>query len=276
MKRKTNVFGNSDDDTDEEPTRKEVAPKKKFKIPSIDQSDVHQPPDEPDEDYMNFVADEEEHEPSDKSRPVFDDNKLNRSLFLEKHKSMGLSIMEKMGYKVGSSLGQSESALKEPVKVTARQGRRGIGGEVKPYEYKEEEVENLKLKLTACKKQRVESREIMRMMKLAFELSGQYDEFLDGKDLEEIDTLWRPYAYSMQRQSEMKKVQSKESKSRALARWQSTEETEIEDREESSSRLLDYLRGSHNYCWYCGVHYSDKDDLEEHCPGKGRDVHLDS
>ncbi|RCK67570.1 hypothetical protein Cantr_02801 [Candida viswanathii] len=276
MKRKTNVFGDSDDDTDEEPTRREVLSRKKFKIPSIDQPDVHQPPDEPDEDYMNFVADEEEHEPSYKTKPGSDDSKLNRSLFLEKHKSVGLSIMEKMGYKVGSSLGQSESALKEPVQVTARQGRRGIGGEVKPYEYKEEEVENLKLKLTASKKQRMESREVMRMMKLAFELSGQYDEFLDGKDLEEIDILWRPYAYSMQRQSEMKKVQSKESKSRALARWQSTEDTEIEDLEETSSKLLDYLRDSHNYCWYCGVHYSDKDDLEEHCPGKDRDVHLDS
>ncbi|KAG4408722.1 hypothetical protein JTP64_002028 [Candida tropicalis] len=286
MKRNINIFNNSDDesDSDNSPSRAPIT-KKKFKIPSIDQIDVQQNSGvAADQDYMSYIPDDDGDGDDDdglkqnanQPKSVANENKMNKSLFLENNKSVGLTIMERMGYKVGNTLGKSnERAIMEPLKVSVRTGRRGIGGDIKPREYKQEDVEKLKLSLVSSQKQRNDTKEIMRIMKLAFELSGEYDEFLDGKDVEEINMLWKPYVYFMQHQKDKRKVQSKESKSRTLSQYHSSpQDNEIDDPGETLSKLLDYLRERHSYCWYCGVKYANEADLNQHCPGKERSVHL--
>lgn len=276
MKRNINIFGDSDneDETDSR-SSKPFIPKKKFKIPSIDQTVIQQDSNISDLDYTTFVAEDVLPQTPSRSEPEARGNKLNKSLFLEKHKSVGLTIMEKMGFKVGDTLGKSEGAITEPINVSRRLGSHGIGGELKSNEYKEEDAEHLKLKLTSANKRRIESSEIMKIMKLAFELSGEYDQYLDGKNIEEINTLWKPYAYVLQRRFDMKRIQSKESKSRTLTQYKSLHGvTEYYHSEETLLALVDYLRNNHHYCWYCGIKYSDQSDLEQHCPGKEYDVHL--
>ena len=51
-------------------------------------------------------------------------------------------------------------------------------------------------------------------------------------------------------------------------------EREVENTEQTLSDLLNYLRGTHNYCWYCGLKYNDQNNLLANCPGKTRDIHL--
>ncbi|KAF6063704.1 hypothetical protein FOB64_005330 [Candida albicans] len=59
--------------------------------------------------------------------------------------------------------------------------------------YKQEDVENLKLNLANSNKQRIELRDLKKIMKLCFELSGEYDKYLEGEDITEVNSLWQPY-----------------------------------------------------------------------------------
>lgn len=34
-----------------------------------------------------------------------------------------------------------------------------------------------------------------------------------------------------------------------------------------------YIRKVHNYCYYCGIHYENQQDLEDNCPGISEDLH---
>jgi hypothetical protein len=45
--------------------------------------------------------------------------------------------------------------------------------------------------------------------------------------------------------------------------------------DEMLSILTGYLRTEHLYCVWCGITFSDAEDLNGHCPGKGRDDHDD-
>ena len=45
--------------------------------------------------------------------------------------------------------------------------------------------------------------------------------------------------------------------------------------EEMLSILTGYLRSEHLYCLWCGITFSDVEDLNSNCPGPTRDDHDD-
>ena len=47
------------------------------------------------------------------------------------------------------------------------------------------------------------------------------------------------------------------------------------DSEEMLSIITGYLRTEHIYCVWCGIAFSDLDDLNTNCPGNSRDDHDD-
>ncbi|XP_036346200.1 G patch domain-containing protein 11-like, partial [Rhagoletis pomonella] len=42
---------------------------------------------------------------------------------------------------------------------------------------------------------------------------------------------------------------------------------------EKLEMLTSYLRTSYKFCFWCGVHYKDQEDMSTNCPGEGRDDH---
>lgn len=55
---------------------------------------------------------------------------------------------------------------------------------------------------------------------------------------------------------------------------ESDEEDEIEYTiAESVEMITSYLRTSYTYCFWCGVHYNDLEDMTTNCPGELRDDH---
>ena len=45
--------------------------------------------------------------------------------------------------------------------------------------------------------------------------------------------------------------------------------------DEMLSMLTGYLRSEHLYCFWCGITFSDVEDLNSHCPGGTREDHDD-
>lgn len=42
---------------------------------------------------------------------------------------------------------------------------------------------------------------------------------------------------------------------------------------ERLSRVLQYLRDEHHYCFWCGTQYRSADEMAEECPGPDEDMH---
>ena len=42
---------------------------------------------------------------------------------------------------------------------------------------------------------------------------------------------------------------------------------------ERLSRVLEYLRSEHHYCFWCGTQYRSADEMAEECPGPDEDMH---
>lgn len=269
MKKRLVLFDDSDDNSETESDKLKLKSRKKqFKIPEYPQPPSF-PVNEQNEDYMKYQLQDDKHEEPTESAI----DKKDCSLFLNPSTSIGLSIMERMGFKIGNALGNSATAIKEPIEVSLKSGRQGLGGGFKPLQYKQEDVENLKLNLANSNKQRIELRDLKKIMKLCFELSGEYDKYLEGEDITEVNSLWQPYVkiYVLKQQSAA--VGSVKAKFNAVETLQLFER-EVENTEQTLSDLLNYLRGTHNYCWYCGLKYNDQNDLLTNCPGKTRDIHL--
>ncbi|CAX43959.1 conserved hypothetical protein [Candida dubliniensis CD36] len=269
MKKRLALFDDSDDnsETDSEQSKLKLK-KKQFKIPEDLQSPSLAENDQ-NEDYMKYeLRDDIDIESTENAS-----NKKERSLFSDPSSSIGLSIMERMGFKIGNTLGNSATAIKEPIEVSIRSGREGLGGEFRSPSYKQKDVENLKLNLANLNKQRRELKDLKGIMRLCFDLSGEHDDFLDGKDLSKINNFWRPYVKIYLAKEQSQTVGSSKAKFNAAEALQLFEQ-EVENIEQTLSDLLNYLRVTHNYCWYCGVKYIDQNDLLVNCPGKNRDIHL--
>ncbi|EGW33019.1 uncharacterized protein SPAPADRAFT_49944 [Spathaspora passalidarum NRRL Y-27907] len=205
------------------------------------------------------------------------ENKINRSLFTnQSSKSIGLSIMEKMGFKVGDSLGvNNNNAIKEPILIQKRTHRIGLAvgqNKTEPMPtYSKEKVDDLKKRLVNHSKQQVEIKEVRKIMKLCLEMSGEYDKYLEDSDIDGVNELWRPYLIESESSRQRYKFTTVKEKTKQIP---TTIVDLVEDLEQRSSRLLDYLRDTHSYCWYCGTKFNDQVDLVTNCPGRSRDVHL--
>merc|ERR1712059_26163 len=53
------------------------------------------------------------------------------------------------------------------------------------------------------------------------------------------------------------------------------EEEELFSPSEKLEMLVTYLRTEHLYCLFCGISYEDTEDMEQNCPGPGREDHDD-
>ncbi|KAK4201305.1 hypothetical protein QBC40DRAFT_198816 [Triangularia verruculosa] len=95
------------------------------------------------------------------------------SLLSSKPQSKGLAMMAKMGFKPGSTLGSSTSGSAEPIRVSIKEGKEGIGLESERKRKLRELVENMEKTEKKQKVEAVDYRERMRKEREEQRLEGQ-------------------------------------------------------------------------------------------------------
>lgn len=227
-------------------------------------------------------------------------------------KSKGLSIMEKMGFKVGDTLGvdsRNEKALLEPITISPHVKNLGLG--TKPAkatintEYDEigtnagvtethewEYRSRLNREREDCKNIKI----IHTMQKYCYDLTNEVD-FPGGKmpdirnvNPSDVNVLWRGYVIYIQKLlNEMEglhedKTAKEEPWTHDLRSTSENDEGKGDDDDELSlfeelntseklGRLHSHLRMTFNYCFFCGARFDDQEDLFENCPGLTEEDH---
>lgn len=285
MSKRPNVFGSSSDSEDDttRQVKRRLVKKKLFKPGHESALDtlltpVMETEDESESDNYQIF-------PISKSDSIAHSPSINTSLFQSNSNSMGLSIMQKMGFKVGDSLGINNSTTVEPIKVVQRESRSGIGS--KKIHPKEEVLitsADLDKFRELTGKQQVEKhteRLYKKLMKVCYEMSGE-----DNLDVSEVNPLWKPYVLERNQIERAKQMKSKIIQIENDIENENGEEDKRKENEAESinnylgdekkddnfisgeiTNLLVYLRSSHNFCYFCGSFYDDAIELQNKCPG---------
>lgn len=254
------------------------------------------------EDYTEMELNEE--------KPKIMSNLPKLSLENPMENSIGLKMMQKMGFKLGDTLGKTNDAghLVEPLKVTPRLGRKGIGAThgggkttqrfhpASVQEYRE----SAKDKHEAARKKKT----LVQLQKFCFAESGdEIKVFENTATIEEVNVMWRKIAIdSVQRKAkrtllfdEEEKTQGLKSPKKGDSDCQKAPENSLkvsaEPKMEESAQspdflqleslpvsdqlqaLLIYTRDTYFYCPYCSVKYDSPKDLEN-CPGPNESDHI--
>ncbi|KAL8585400.1 hypothetical protein ACOMHN_063178 [Nucella lapillus] len=199
----------------------------------------------------------------------------------------GFSLLQKMGYKPGMSLGKKGTGRVEPVPIQLKTDRGGLGKEA---ESKRKAAEMQAMRSTmAVKRQRVE-----RKQKESFvqQMSSQFASKTVGKDLQTsrtachhmdtedgftnpVESFYWPHNWW--RLEEKPAEDDSEAEDEAHSLPEEIEETEWQaltmTDEEKLEALTEYLRSIYFYCNWCGTKYEDTDDMEANCPGDTADAH---
>lgn len=318
-KRKPNAFAysfDSDSDSeDEQPTNKLI--KKPKKLPSfltdpnygsINQSekeDSDSPLDKEDE-YMNFRLEMTDNsKPSERSgkhnplkynemQRISREQGLSQSLLYSQTKdapkSIGLSIMEKMGYKVGTSLGKNQDIIKEnhePIPIMVKSDKLGLGSSLQKTQENKTDINSKVIKeyrqtISSNQDSNKIENAIYKIRRLCFEFSGDSDVFYYDREnfnIMEVNSLWRPYIIDYIKKNEQQSEKSKivyianevptqsNTKLSQLRNLDEVDDDELYDKEEMLNLLLNYIRTNFYYCWYCGCRYDTYEELEKNCPG---------
>lgn len=265
-KSRSSIFGE-----DDEPNATRVI--KKRKLPRAISAEPSNKPEETTvDDYMNYPL-ETPQEVSTQPQPH------EVSLFKSKQKSIGLSMMEKMGFNANAD------NIQQPVAVTMKRDRKGIGASTVAVIARDNRKETYKsyvgrLKETMSKK-KLEN-QIHKLRKLCYDMSGEHDMVLDNAlEASETNVLWRSYAEGQQQKEQQQKhhrtrIDTERFEQPLDSVLISRPDFEIIDTADTLVDLLQYLRNEHSYCWYCGIRYNDEQDLKENCPGVLEEDHLTS
>ncbi|KAI9494462.1 hypothetical protein BDB00DRAFT_818143 [Zychaea mexicana] len=223
---------------------------------------------------------------------------LKRNLEEDKN-NKGMQLLMKMGFKKGMKLGKSEGGLEKPLEVELKQGREGLGmAEARKRALEEEEERE------AAKRPHIDPDEYRELMANKAKESKLHRrstaaaaicERLDIENGIESNILWIfcPKDEEQQQHTGDGDLTEQEAKGYALTEQAGEDEDEEEEKEEEElpypkeeveelrslpldkrlTRLVDYLRDKHSYCFWCGAKYDNAQDLAENCPGPGEDDH---
>lgn len=258
-----NVFASdSSTESDDDIPIKTVA--KKFTIPS---QSVDVQNDDSDDDYMLFKLLGAEGLEKYEYKRTIESSILNED-------SVGLSIMMKMGFKIGDTLGRQgkENAIKEPISVKVKRDRVGLGGntfisftEGRPVSINEYRSHALE-KHAGAKNRRI----LAKLQKFCYERSGDDEKVLLGeKSVTQVDEMWRSQAIEKPDNSWVRLFAEKDPP-KLQVELGAFQELSVEDQ---LGRLVAFSRKAFFYCAYCGICYTDKQDLESNCPGPSEADH---
>lgn len=314
VKRCLNVFGSSSDsDTDVESSNLNNKRKKRLPLFDSDRKNDTGKAINDEEDYMKFSIQDDKEEVEDprrfeglkyeESQQARREEAMSKSLLTGKNAkhSKGLSIMEKMGFKIGESLGKSsnsESHTTNPIELNVKTNRLGIGAKLLDHANRKisESSINIDEYRNRIHESKTDSKQlhlVNKAMRICFELSGDSEIYYNNKEafrLQSANYLWRPYVIELFENNDQRskerviridedKIPQNRNPSTSCADCKEidTEYEEYVSLEPSSKleKLLKHIRDNYNYCLFCGHSFNDQDDLLANCPGAFEEDHLD-
>ncbi|XP_076442849.1 G patch domain-containing protein 11-like [Babylonia areolata] len=199
----------------------------------------------------------------------------------------GFSLLQKMGYKPGMSLGKKGTGRAEPVPIEIKADRGGLGKAAEA-KRKAEEMQAMRARM-AVKRQRTE---VKQKESFVQHMSSRFASKTVGKDLNTSQTAchhldtesgytrpverfhWPDNWWSLE-----EKPEGGEEEEEGEEHLQEEEGEEDEDEgqsltdEEKLQALTFYLRTTYHYCIWCGTKYNDSEDMEANCPGDSAEAH---
>ncbi|XP_051945563.1 G patch domain-containing protein 11-like [Xyrauchen texanus] len=180
----------------------------------------------------------------------------------------GFALLQKMGYKAGQGLGREGAGRVEPVPLSIKTDRGGIGMEELKKRKAHEELQNYRKKLQMKQHMEKKSLEDFRVRK-----STEREERQTLGDLRKSQRACEPLdsqkGITVPRDSwywpEVEKEDDDDEEEEAKAEG-SEDEEELTPLDKLQF-LTSYLRGVHFYCIWCGTAYNDEEDLGLNCPG---------
>ncbi|XP_070492092.1 G patch domain-containing protein 11 [Chironomus tepperi] len=189
---------------------------------------------------------------------------LNKALTSD---NKGFALLSKMGYKEGTSLGKTQQAIKEPIKIKVpTEGRLGLGTETVIKEYRERELTSLKRKINANDMSTEEYRKQMREISDKKQVSFDLHKLQRTCRLLDMDSRVNAPIHAWFWPETKTEEDTKEKED------EETESTELSDIEKLEM-LRKFLRNSYFYCEFCSEHYKDANDMKSNCPGPNKDDH---
>lgn len=205
----------------------------------------------------------------------------------------GMKMLMKMGFKQGQGLGNKKSGssgIAEPIQVDLKLGRSGIGmdSEIRKREREQEEEEIRKRvhldpeEFRNQMAQKAKDAQLTRYINAAVSIC----EKLDEENEIESNILWtlKPPPPPSSPAAESEDIEQLGEKAKE-PNEKEQEETEPKYPQEDIDALkslplndqltniIDYLRETYFYCFWCRAKYTDKTDIDENCPGTTEDDH---
>ncbi|XP_065344363.1 G patch domain-containing protein 11 [Cloeon dipterum] len=185
----------------------------------------------------------------------------------------GFALLQKMGYKPGTSIGKSSSSGRtEPVPVVLKTDRQGLGREAAL-----REVEKRKIKIKANRLDKLSDYRSQLSSKFSskaalkdLRLSQITCENLDLKN--SIESPPYPWFWREKIKENAEDVETEEKDLEEEEKEEEEEEEQLEP-EEQLEMLTLYLRRTYFYCIWCGTQFEDENDLNQECPGSTRNDH---
>jgi hypothetical protein len=218
--------------------------------------------------------------------------------------SKGFKMMAKLGFKPGDSLGKTENARKEPIHVSMKEDRGGIGHESeKKRKFREQMDEAMKRAKVVDKKQgeyvdwrrqELEEKQLTSQLRNAQKIaenmdeeeleksaeSGSRDDDPEERPLKEFNVVYRGLVRVRREKEEEAKLKvrglrSSPEPSRLSKYVVEGDEGENDDEEleqfealpvaERLQEVVSYLREKYHYCFWCMYRYPDVE--MDGCPG---------
>lgn len=263
---KRNVFEYSSSDSETEAPPKKVRPfVKPDGIETLTAASVS-PTTESVQDYM-VIKLEEQASHKQEPGPTLEETSILKS------NSIGFSMMQKMGFKIGQTLGVDNTGISEPIAVKVKKGRAGIGATRTLPRGTPITLAAVDSYISHAKTKNEEQRDrsyLLKLQKYCYQESGDDIGVLDNEILiQEVNELWRSYA-AQTTSKKVGRVQLFGTTEREMDKVIQPVETLMFDLEPLSSQLnqlIAYSRKNYFYCPYCGIKFESKDDMQENCPG---------
>ena len=192
----------------------------------------------------------------------------------------GFAMLEKMGYDPSKGLGRSGEGRMEPVPVTIKCDRTGLGREtaLKEYQAKKLAIQARRLKANIGEgisefRARMQNQKVQRLIFSDLTKSQRVCQHLDQeKGMEQPDEVWF-WPEEVPEDAEEEETVVKKPKKETPEEEETLVEEDIFEPAEKLEMLTNYLRISHLYCLWCGTKFQNEEDLATNCPGTTRDDH---
>lgn len=178
----------------------------------------------------------------------------------------GFAMLQKMGFTPGSCLGSNNEGITEPIAVTIKNNRTGLG--------REQVLREIQARKQRYRQKRQETR--MDPDKYRLALSKKYKEREVIADLRKSEKV----CYRLDTENELEKPDEYwfwPDHCRPNLEDEDCAESDDDSVQYDAAEKLDmltlYLRQTYYYCSWCGVKFEDNDDLIASCPGPTKDDH---